>query len=130
MNDEHITLDQATGDGISPRLSDTPPMLALVIAWHATDPERIGEIAFVPPGKPQILGRVDGPVTNEPTRLHFFRQRPGRLTPTPPLQSRAISRNQLEITVSGRGLNVRNLGKCTLKINGQTATEGTASPGH
>jgi hypothetical protein len=104
----------------------TPGDRALVIAWAAEEPHRIGEIALFPGrGAPQILGRGEGDgegeeesVTKDEPRVRFFRQRPGQLVDAPPLSGPAISRRQLAICPRASGLEVERLGRCALSVNG------------
>jgi two-component system response regulator HydG len=90
-------------------------LFALVIAWCADEPARIGEVAFIEPGVTETLGRGEG--DGEP-RVRFFRQRPGRLTPTEPLVGRALSRNQLTLKGGTDDCGVTRLGRCPLFVNG------------
>ena len=90
-------------------------LFAVVIAWCADEPARIGEVAFIEPGVTETLGRGEG--DGEP-RVRFFRQRPGRLTPTEPLIGRALSRNQLTLKGGTDDCVVTRLGRCPLFVNG------------
>ena len=62
----------------SPRTADsesTPPTIALVIAWSASQPHRVGEVAHLPFGDRLLVGRGD--VEAEESAC-FARQRPGQ----------------------------------------------------
>ena len=90
--------------------------MALIIAWSATEPQRIGEVAlFADRGAVQTLGRGEG--DGEP-RVRFFRQRPGRLAPTEPLSGSALSRSQLTVRPGGTKLDVARTGRCAVEVNG------------
>jgi DNA-binding NtrC family response regulator len=92
---------------------DTP---ALVIAWSAEEPWRVGEVAFAGRlGEARILGRGDD---GEPDRIRFFRQRPQQLVPAVPLDGQAISRRQLVLRRFAAGIEVEQVGRCALLVNG------------
>ena len=108
---------------------DLPPAesLALVIAWCADEPARIGEVAlFSQRGAAQTLGRGDG--DGEP-RVRFFRQRPGRLAPTEPLIGLPLSRSQLTVKPNGGNLGVERVGRCALFVNGSPVEKAVVVPG-
>lgn len=120
---------------------------ALIILWSAREPERVGEVALLEAGPaPWILGRCpDVPqsalsnatqqsLTERP--VAFFRQRPaavpGGTSPdagSPFLLGTGISRRQLEILSTADGLQIRNIGRCPLLINGQLVSAGLAPLG-
>ena len=100
---------------------------ALLIAWAAFEPERVGEVAlFEPGGGALILGR--GEATGG-ERVSFYRQRPGRLERTAPLASPGISREQLRIRPEGDRLHVTQIGKCSLEIQGERVDRAVIGPG-
>lgn len=120
--------------------SDESPceVYALVLLWSAAEPERVGEVALLPPtdGAPYILGRAPDASLDAGTNgrspaelpLRFFRQRPfgvhGATEPTEEscrLRGPAISRRQLMLRVTSDGLVVNNIGQCPLFINGNAA---------
>jgi hypothetical protein len=101
--------------------------LALVIAWCADEPGRIGEVAlFTPRGVMQTLGRGDG---DGEARVRFFRQRPRRLAPTEPLVGLALSRKQLTVRTNAGSLAVERVGRCALSVNGVVTERATVVPG-
>lgn len=104
--------------------------LALVLLWSRHEPHRVGEVARVSAGGagPRILGR--GEANGDERRLTFARQRPGALEVTGPLESPRISRVQLLLAPrSPRELEVQNVGRCPMEIDGQPAVAGTLTPG-
>ena len=104
-----------------------PRVLALVVAWAAGEPQRAGEVALLPARSASyVLGRGAG---DPSSRLVFARQRPGELLPTAPLESRAISRDQIEIVAEPARLRVRRIGRCRMAVNGLGMDEGTLAPG-
>jgi two-component system response regulator HydG len=102
--------------------------LALVIAWCADEPARLGEVAlFGQRGAAQTLGRGEGE-DGEP-RVRFFRQRPSRLSPTEPLSGLPLSRRQLTVKPSGASLAVERVGRCALLVNGVPTEKALVSSG-
>ncbi|WP_394824113.1 helix-turn-helix domain-containing protein [Pendulispora albinea] len=86
---------------------------ALVLAWSAVEPHRVGEVAFVPEGAKDVTfgrGRDD---------LMFVRQRPGSIALRPPLEGDGISRQQLRLRPSGEGLEIERIGRCPMLVNGE-----------
>src|SRR5208283_4080603 len=124
--DLHKTTIAAESDSPSRRRGE-PDINALVIAWYPHEPERVGELAVIPAGGAvQVIGRGD---ENE-GQTRFFRPRPGRLEPTEPLASPALSRRQLEVHVEADGMHVRRVGQCPMRVNGVTDDEAVLQPGH
>jgi two-component system nitrogen regulation response regulator GlnG/two-component system response regulator HydG len=117
-------LGTASNEGVT-KLRDVP---ALVIAWSAEEPERVGEIGLMH-GKrePMVLGRGDG--TDEQARMRFFAQRPDEPLKLRPIQGKGISRDQLEIARDGAGLRFVRIGKCRTLRNGARADEGRLDAG-
>lgn len=106
----------------------TPPLaLGLLIVWSREEPERVGEVALLPPerGSARVLGRESA----GPGRLGFARQRPGGEEPRGPLRSARISREQLLVEAVGDALRVRNIGRLPLKHEEQPVFDGSYEPG-
>ncbi len=123
---EDTTVSPLDDDHVSKELSE-PVVTVLVVAWCRQEPMRAGEIAVLPPEGPRlVLGR--GSSDDEP-RLRFSRPRPGRLEPTLPLAAPGLSRRQIEIVPRGGALEVRRVGRCTMRINGAECETGTLEPG-
>ncbi len=109
-----------------PKLVDAT---VLVIAWSSDEPERVGEVAVLPDaGAPLVLGRGAGAARDE-RRVAFFRQRPGKLTECPPLESPAISRRQLRLHLARDRPRVERIGQCELEVNGVARDDATLCPG-
>ncbi|MGA2450421.1 MAG: sigma 54-interacting transcriptional regulator [Polyangiaceae bacterium] len=107
----------ADGGPASIQATETPRIFALAIAWCARDPSRVGEIAVVArSGLPLVLGRGqgDGPTA----RLRFFRQRPGVMAPTPPLDGAGLSRRQLVLRAREDAIELERVGQCRVRVNG------------
>jgi len=102
---------------------------ALVIAWCAAEPERVGEIAIIEDGgTAQELGRGPGEDPSEP-RVRFYRQRPASIVETSPLVSPGISRRQLLMIPMPAGARIDRIGKCPLEINGHRVDAAEIKPG-
>ena len=99
-----------------------PPRPALVLLWSLSEPQRVGEVAWLLRGPTQTLGRSGGATT-------------GRLTFGPsggasaPLEARGISREQLELRLEGELLHVTQVGRGVLKLAGAVANRGALRPG-
>ena len=121
------TLDSQKLDTRSVRPSENTTYFALVLLWSLRAPERVGELFWIPShptGRTYALGRSLDAARGG---LTLYRQRPGTseqgnvsLFETGPLRDPSISRRQLEIeVVSAEALEVTNLGRRRLLINGQ-----------
>ena len=99
----------------------------LVLAWSSEQPERVGEIAVLTTGTPQVIGRGEG----EPgeARLVFVRQRPGSFEAGPPLAGAGLSRRQLLVEVGEQGVTVERIGQCELRVNGVACERAVLRPG-
>ena len=93
---------------------------ALVLMWSATEPARVGEVVRVPPGDPVLLGRA-GP--------SLVRPRPGETRDTGPLNGRRLSRQHLRLQVVGRRLQVENLGRLPLQVDGEPREQAVVEAG-
>jgi two-component system nitrogen regulation response regulator GlnG/two-component system response regulator HydG len=123
----HTTI--ITASERAPRGKVADAVTVLVIAWCSADPRRVGEIAVLPEkGSPLVLGRED-PSAPAEARLRFFRQRPGKLERTDGFASRGLSRRQLLIESTPDGVRVKNVGQCSLTINGEACDGGLVAPG-
>ncbi|MCU0657651.1 MAG: sigma 54-interacting transcriptional regulator [Polyangiaceae bacterium] len=101
---------------------------ALHIAWSLDEPGRIGECAVLPPGS-RVLGRGGERPEDPAPRLLFARRRPGPSGPPSPLTARGVSRVQLLIEARGGSLQVENVGRAGLLLNGRPIRSGAARPG-
>jgi hypothetical protein len=108
------------------RPADVDPVDALVLAWLAEEPWRVGEVAVLPEGQPQVLGRGDGLATD--SRVRFFRQRPGTIESTPALVEGGLSRRQLIVTATSGGLKVESIGRCHMRVNGEPTASLACTP--
>ncbi len=115
-------------DGHDEALARVVP--ALVIAWSAVEPHRIGEVALLDPELgPSMLGRGGAESGDRFPRVSFVRQRPGVITPMPPIEGPAISRDQLLLTPTEEGIEVERKGRCPVSISGSTVDRGIVREG-
>jgi len=141
----------------APLVSHAAECLALVLAWSAREPHRVGEVALLTPGEPVwILGRAPAlnasieaarsartpngacstPTDFKGRALGFFRQRPlgapdsgSTDTAITELAGEAISRRQLLLAPSATGIAVQNIGQCELLLNGRPVRDATIREG-
>ena len=99
----------------------------LSLAWSAEEPWRVGEVAVLPEGERQVLGRGESEAS-EP-RTTFVRQRPAIHDAGPPLAGAGLSRRQLLLRVEGEGLHVESVGRCQLRVNGLPCDQALLRPG-
>ncbi|MEN0068417.1 MAG: sigma 54-interacting transcriptional regulator [Myxococcota bacterium] len=97
-------------------------VLALAILHAPYAPRRVGEVAFVERGETWVLGRKGD--------LGFHRHRPRASSGASPLDDGAISRRQVELEVAGPDrVQIVNVGKLPLRVNGRPVDRTTARPG-
>lgn len=104
-----------------------PDVPVLVLVWSVNAPERVGEVMVVDTFGPGIFGRGD-PEAGE-DRLQLQRQRPGGADRTGVLPTPRISRDQLRITAGKDHLQVENVGRCPLLVDGTPAMGAFVRPG-
>lgn len=102
--------------------------LGLLLAWSASEPGRVGEVALVPAdGHAHILGRGER-LLDEPERLSFARLRPASTVETAPLAGRESSRRQLAVREHSGKLEIERLGPA-VKVNGVSVDKAALEPG-
>jgi hypothetical protein len=105
---------------------------ALTLAWSREEPERAGEVAFLPPFQSVLLGRGDDAMENF---TRFGIQRPGepfRPSPRPDHELFAgtlLSRRQLLFRATVDAVEVENVGKCAMLVNGKETSVATLGEG-
>lgn len=123
------TIDYAGTESTATSAPKSDLVLALMIAWSPTAPERVGEVAiFDADSGARVLGR-GAPETGGNERAIFYRQRPERLEGQSPLAHPGLSREQLRIRVDGGGLRIDQLGKCALEFQGKRVEHCVVAPG-
>jgi two-component system, NtrC family, response regulator HydG len=92
------------------------PRWAMLVVHSDDEPERVGEVLLTGSdvGTTATWGRGDGAADDVRPRLVAYRQRPGRSEPMPAFRSKSLSRVQLEVTPTARGLHVKNVGRLCL----------------
>jgi two-component system nitrogen regulation response regulator GlnG/two-component system response regulator HydG len=121
------TTVSVASDPLLPEEDDSREVPALVIAWSAEEPGRVGEVAFTGPlSASLVFGRGDD---GAPDRMRFFRQRPQKLEATGPIEGSAISRRQLVVRAFAAGVEVERVGRCPLWVNGIAAEKAFLTPG-
>src|SRR5690606_9773820 len=105
-----------------------PAEVALAIAWSRAEPERIGEVLLASgrADEPIGFGRACPPGTRT---LELLRQRPGCSERTGPTRAPGISRHQWSVRSTGRALEMANVGRCELRVNGAPVEAATVRPG-
>lgn len=101
----------------------------LMIAW-ASDPARVGEVAFFEEGSgAAILGRGGSTDDSSTGRAIFYRQCPERIERMLPLSCPSLSREQLRIRPRGKYLHIDRIGKCPMIFQGERADSCALQPG-
>ncbi|UJR83915.1 sigma 54-interacting transcriptional regulator [Sandaracinus amylolyticus] len=100
---------------------------ALVIAWSRAEPDRVGEVARIE--RACVLGRGSAPAADGAPRARFVRQRPWGDGPSEPLASPRLSREQLRIEPTAKGLRITSIGRAPMWISSEPATEREIVPG-
>jgi DNA-binding NtrC family response regulator len=114
-------------DPLAPEENDSKEAPVLVLAWSLEEPARVGEVAHAGAlGQPFVLGRGDDGGAD---RIRFFRQRPQEKIEAPPLEGKALSRRQLILKRFAGGLEVENIGRCSLLVNGVPTEKAAVTPG-
>jgi two-component system nitrogen regulation response regulator GlnG/two-component system response regulator HydG len=119
-----VSIDEDSGAG---RARPAPRVPALLIAWSAAEPRRIGEVALFDEKGERVLGR--GGTREETDRVTFVRQRPDANEPAPPLGGLALSRRQLLIRATPGGLEIERVGRCETRVGGAACDRATLTPG-
>jgi two-component system nitrogen regulation response regulator GlnG/two-component system response regulator HydG len=124
-----VAHDPSTLDGSDGERRSTAPRdgrIALVVAWCAHEPERVGEIVRLGRGGRGKLGRGgEGGVD----RARLVRRRPGGDEERPALSDPQLSRDQLELVEDGDAWVVRNLGRRKARLDDRPIGEGRAGVG-
>lgn len=105
-----------------------PEGLALVVAWAADEPWRVGEVLWLSTA-PACFGRGEASADDPHPRVFPARQRPGVLEAGQPWRGRATSRVQLILQVDGEAVALRNVGKCPLRVGGVEVSEASVGVG-
>jgi hypothetical protein len=125
----HDTRDSSPTDSLLQGVGGAPSVLALVLVWSRDELERIGELVLLPPiAGTYIVGR-GGELAARQVLGEFIRQRPGHSERTGPLLSTLLSRSHLAIRGEHDALEITNVGRAPLLINGRVCDVGRVAPG-
>ena len=102
-----------------------PPVPTFVIVWSADEPHRVGEAAPLYDDGPWSMGRSADATSD----VVFVRQRPSSAIVTGPLEGKSISRKQLALERVAGGVRVRNIGRATLRVNGDVVDDALVRDG-
>jgi DNA-binding NtrC family response regulator len=111
-------------DAAGNRLSS--PELGFTVLFCGEAPRRVGAFIAVPRSasvQSYIFGRGGARATDDALRLSAVLQRPGENFRLPPFESTALSRVQLQISATSSGLRLRNVGRCSLSVNGRLCSD-------
>lgn len=103
---------------------------SLVVIWSRDAPERVGEVLLpIPPALGGCEAWEFGRELEGPERLNFVRQRPGHNQPTAVLGDGRISRRQLLVRPQDFGLELENLGRRRVLVDGRECKRARVGPG-
>ena len=104
MTDDLPTLNE-TATGRTAEASAAPTVFALVVAWCADEPDRLGESLMLPTAAAgsswSVFGRGDAAPADPHPRLTLVRARPGRVEAAAPIANPRLSRVQLRVAPHG-----------------------------
>ncbi|MFO0750179.1 MAG: sigma 54-interacting transcriptional regulator [Myxococcota bacterium] len=91
-----------------------------MIAWSMRDPSRLGESCVFPEEQQaRIIGRGRGEPSDGAARAEFIPRRPGFSGAAAPLDGATLSRRHVRVTRVGDALNVTNMGRSTMALDGE-----------
>jgi two-component system nitrogen regulation response regulator GlnG/two-component system response regulator HydG len=106
--------------------------LGLVVLWNREQPEHAGAWIHVGavPSPFRVLGRGSARANDDHPRLLPVRVRPDWAMACAPFQNSSLSRSQLLVRIVEPGvLELRNVGRCRLALNGEECSVARARPG-
>jgi DNA-binding NtrC family response regulator len=116
---DDLTTAQAEPKG--PLVGTEPLEMALALAFSVHEPHRMGEVAFLDPRQPLVLGRAG--------TLRWMVHRPETRLPTGPLDDPLLSREQLVLRTSSDQVSLQRVGRLPVKVNGIPIEQGEAEEG-
>jgi len=119
-----LILDRGPWGGRGP----SPSELALVVAWSRAEPHRVGEILFAghAAGGTHSFGRGCAPDTGG---IGLVRQRPADNELTGTTRAPGISRHQWNLRRAGRTIEIENVGRRALRVDGVDCVAATVRAG-
>jgi len=112
-----------------PPVEEATSRPVLVVAWCPDDPDRAGEVLMTPPGSTRVFGRGRAREGDPHARVVLGRQRPGGTRPTGPIELPTVSRRQLAVSSRARSIELENLGRLPLTVNGRAVDVARVTPG-
>ena len=124
---------ETTAPGGARSLDDqtqAPPVLAFATLASRSQPHRAGEVGFLPYEETLFIGRGDEPVAEF---VRFSRRRPGETLAADPhedlLLGKTMSRRQLVVRANAVAVDVENVGRCEMLVNGVETKSASVKPG-
>jgi two-component system nitrogen regulation response regulator GlnG/two-component system response regulator HydG len=129
---DHTTIDGGARSVRAPGES-AASALALVLVACAAAPSRVGEVILIDdswePEELRVFGRGDARDDDDAPRALLGRQRPGSLTRGASLDDGFVSRKQLAIGPHRDGVRVENLGRLSMRVDGEQVGRAVVKPG-
>ena len=117
------------GEDLREQGLDLPDMLTgLQIVWASQEWGRLGETTLIDSPKALSVGRGEESPGGHP-RAFWAQQQPGEHRFMPPLRTTITSGDQLLVKAATRGLELNNIGKYPMHVNGRQVARGTVEPG-
>jgi DNA-binding NtrC family response regulator len=127
------TAPEVVARGPSGDRTKTAPRLGLVVLWNSESRDCVGAwlpVARSGHGDPMVFGRGDAESADKHVRLRAVRQLPGTNRAVGPFVNQSLSRRQLVLAARTPDLlEVSNVGRCELLVNGQDVKESQVRPG-
>jgi two-component system nitrogen regulation response regulator GlnG/two-component system response regulator HydG len=127
----HPTLTEDQGP--ESHRSGRPPVIGLVLCWSAHEPDRLGQVLFVPPtkkGGSYLFGRGDAGPDDPCPRLRFSTDTSGEIVDRGAVSNPQISRRQLLLRAqAAEVLEIENMGRCRMYHNGAERSTACVVPG-
>ncbi|HTQ42148.1 MAG TPA: sigma 54-interacting transcriptional regulator, partial [Polyangiaceae bacterium] len=105
---------------------------ALVLAGSTAQPQRVGEALVVPDdsaGTTYVFGRGEPRPDDAVERLLLVRQLPGHNEARGPLADGFVSRQQITLASHEHGVQIENIGKLAVSVDGQVVRRAVVKPG-
>ena len=106
-----------------------PEFLGLVLAWSVQGSDRLGELFACPMGQRHLIGRGGSRPDDVAPRIPLVQHRPWRMDVTGDQSDARLSRRQLLVRATADGLELTNLGKLPLTVDGVEAHQVVVAPG-
>jgi len=122
--------DSIPGEDLRDLLGDPPNYVhGLLIVWSLEEWKRIGEVMLFELLAHWVSVGRDADSPGGYRRAQCVRQRPGEHVVMPPLATRTCSGDQLLVRATATGLEIQNVGKNPMIVNGKVVTRCVLEPG-